>query len=261
MKADYENRLEPFKSYHIFNYTFTKHLHNQIELIYVLTGTCIVTIDEQDYTIEKDNVVLIFPYQIHNLSMAVNCELIVQTFNPEYAKEYVPYLAKYVPEYPIIHNVNHDCMDAILKAEMYYREKRDKRIVQSYVSVYMSFLYEYIKLKPSKIADSHSLMPALLLYLDEHFREDLNLDILAKELFVTKYYVSRLFSKKLHTTFSDYVNTLRVQYAAELLIHTDLSVSMIASKSGFESERTFFRVFKKENMLTPLQYRKEGILR
>ncbi|MBE5961886.1 MAG: helix-turn-helix domain-containing protein [Lachnospiraceae bacterium] len=261
MKMNYQNRLEPFKSYHVINYTFAKHLHNQLEVIYVMSGECTVTIDEQDYPICKDNMVLIFPYQIHNLSMPVNCELIVQTFEPEYAKEYVPYLATCVPDNPVIHQLENDCIDAFMKADAYHRQRKSKSIVQAYVSLYMSFLYDFMKMKPTKTADNHSIIPSLLLYMDEHFTEKLSLDILAKELFVTKYYISRIFSKKLHTTFSDYVNKLRVQYAAQLLINTDLSVSIIALTSGFESERTFYRVFKNENRLTPLQYRKQRIIR
>ena len=73
---------------------------------------------------------------------------------------------------------------------------------------------------------------------------------------MTKYYISRLFNKKLHTTYSKYLNHLRLEYAVNLLKNTDMTVSAVAYESGFECERSFFRVFKDNMKITPLQYRK-----
>jgi len=200
---------------------------------------------------------LIFPYQIHNFSHPRDCELIVQIFDPEYATEFIPYLEKYIAEVPLIENIPADCIDAFRKAEYYCMSNANSRIIRSYVSLYMSFILEKVRFIPSSVFDYHSVLHSLLIYIDYHITDDVSLGILAQEFHVTKYYISRLFNQKLHTTYSYYINHLRLEYAVNLLKNTDMTISNVAYKSGFKCERSFFRVFKKSMKITPLQYRKK----
>ena len=256
MKTSYQNRLWPFKSYRIKDYDFSPHLHNQIEIVYVLSGDCVITIEDVPYNAVCGDLLLVFPYQLHNISHSRNCELIVQVFEPEYAPEFIPYLEKYIPEVPLIKNISADCINAVMKAEHYYSTNENSRILRSYVSLYMSFIFESVRFIPASVYDYHSVLHSLLVYIDSHLSEELSLDTLAQELHVTKYYISRLFNKKLHTTYSKYLNHLRLEYAVNLLKNTDMTVSAVAYESGFECERSFFRVFKENMKITPLQYRK-----
>lgn len=260
MNASYQNRPWPFISHHIQNYTFSPHLHNQLEIVYVVSGSCSISIDQISYTAAAGNLILIFPYQIHNFYNANNCELIVQVFDPDFAPEFLPHLGKSIPEYPLLETIPSNCLDAILKAEHYYITQANQRIIHAYVGLYMSFLYERFQFIPVCVSDYHSVLHSLLLYVDAHYTEDLSLDRLAQELHVTKYYLSRIFSKKLHTSFTDYVNHLRIEYSVHLLQNTNLPVCDIAFECGFSCERTFYRAFKKEMNMTPLRFRKEKIL-
>jgi AraC-like DNA-binding protein len=256
MKASYQNRLWPFKSYHITDYVFSPHLHNQIEVVYVLSGNCVIVIEDISYNAISGDLAIIFPYQLHNFSNSRDCELIVQVFEPEYATEFIPYLDRYIPEIPLIKNIPADCIDAIMKAEYYFMSNANNRIIRSYVTLYMSFIQEKVSFIPAPVFDYHSVLHALLIYIDSHITDELSLDVLARELHVTKYYISRLFNQKLHTTYSQYINHLRLEYAINLLKNTDMTISNIAYESGFECERSFFRVFKNTMKITPLQYRK-----
>lgn len=256
MKTSYQNRLWPFKSYHITDYVLSPHFHNQIEIVYVLSGTCVITIEDTSYNAVCGDLALIFPYQLHNFSNSRDCELIVQVFEPEYATEFIPYLNKYIPKVPLIKNMPADCIDAIRKSEYYYMNNANSRIIRSYVTLYMSFIHEKVTFIPASAYDYHSVLHSLLIYVDIHFTDELNLDILAHEFHVTKYYISRLFNQKLHTTFSQYINHLRLEYAVNLLKNTDMTISNIAYESGFACERSFFRVFRQNMKITPLHYRK-----
>lgn len=256
MKTSYQNRTLPFKSFHIINYMFSTHLHNQIEVVYLLSGNCIITIDDISYNAEAGNLALIFPYQLHSFSQSMDCELIVQVFEPEYVPQFIPCLGKYIPQTPLLKKLPVDCVDALKKSEYYYMSNTNSPIARSYVTLYMSFIYEEISFIPAAVFDCHSILHSLLIYIDSHITDELSLDILARELNVTKYYISRLFNLKLHTTFSQYITQLRLEYAVHLLKNTSLNIIDIAYESGFECERSFFRVFKKNMKITPLQYRK-----
>lgn len=255
MKATYQNRPWPFISYHLKDYTFSPHLHNQIEVVYILSGYCSITIDSISYPASCGNLFLILPYQIHSFSDTKDCELIVQVFDPDYAAELIPYLNNTIPQCPFLSDVPCDCANALIKAEDYYFAQADSRIIRAYVSLYMSFLYDRFCFVPSSVSDHHSVLHSLLHYVDAHFTEKLTLDLLAHELHVTKYYISRIFSHKLQTSFTDYVNQLRLEYAITLLQTTDCPINEIAYLCGFECERTFFRAFRKHMNMTPSYFR------
>ena len=93
-------------------------------------------------------------------------------------------------------------------------------------------------------------------YISDHFQEKLSLDSLAEQFYISKYYLSRSFHEVTGFGINEYINILRVKKAQSLLETTTLSVSEIASRTGFESITYLGRVFKKYQHVTPAQYRK-----
>ena len=93
-------------------------------------------------------------------------------------------------------------------------------------------------------------------YISDHFQERLSLDSLAEQFYISKYYLSRSFHEVTGFGINEYINILRVKKAQSLLETTTLSVSEIASLTGFESITYLGRVFKKYQHVTPAQYRK-----
>lgn len=96
---------------------------------------------------------------------------------------------------------------------------------------------------------------AALQYVHVHYTEPLSLDAVARELHVSAAYVSRLFRKHTGQSLLRYVHQLRIESAAHLLAATDMPVSDITFASGFESFRTFARVFRELKGQTPSEYR------
>ena len=95
----------------------------------------------------------------------------------------------------------------------------------------------------------------IISYISNHFQEPLTLDKVARELHFNKYYVSRTFSGRLHCSFHEYINRLRLDYAARLLRETDRSITEIWQEAGFESQKTFNRTFLSCYGTTPSGYR------
>lgn len=80
--------------------------------------------------------------------------------------------------------------------------------------------------------------------------------IQAYDLCVSKYVLSRMFAKTFHCNFSKYVNGVRLNYAVAALENTMDSITNICLDCGFESQRTFNRVFKDRYKITPREYGK-----
>jgi len=72
---------------------------------------------------------------------------------------------------------------------------------------------------------------------------------------ISRYYLSRIFSNKLNSSFNEFVNNIRVSYASTLILATDMTITQICNEAGFNSLRTFNRVFKESFHMTPSEYR------
>ena len=87
----------------------------------------------------------------------------------------------------------------------------------------------------------------------------MTLEEMAKELGVSKYVLSRVFSSTFHTNFNQYLNEQRLNQAVSLLEYTDYSMTDICLEAGFQSQRTFNRVFQERFKKTPREYKNEFI--
>lgn len=92
--------------------------------------------------------------------------------------------------------------------------------------------------------------------IDRDFSSQLNLDELAKELCVSKFYLSRLFKK--HTGYSpyEYIINQRLNHAKNFLKTTEWTVGEISQKVGFESSSHFIKIFSQHENTTPLKFRR-----
>ena len=97
----------------------------------------------------------------------------------------------------------------------------------------------------------------VLAYLQEHFTQPINRATVARALGMRPEAVSLAFSQGTGTTFSNFLQHLRVGHAVELLQGTTLNATDIGRFSGFDSYRTFARAFTATFGLSPTAYRAE----
>lgn len=95
-------------------------------------------------------------------------------------------------------------------------------------------------------------------YLDPN----LSLESVAERLRLSTSHLSRILNAELGIGFTDYLNSFRVQQAKEYLKNPEFSrytILAIGLEAGFNSKSAFFKVFKKNTGLTPLEYKKENL--
>jgi len=94
----------------------------------------------------------------------------------------------------------------------------------------------------------------------EYYRKtDLRITDVSSVLGTNRSYVSSIVNVDYDSTFSDYVNKYRVEYAKKLLLDKKNHVlDYVAEESGFASVNSLLRAFKKETSLTPGQFRASG---
>lgn len=92
-------------------------------------------------------------------------------------------------------------------------------------------------------------------YIAEHYSENISLQDAADAADISPSYLSHLFRQGLSVTFTDYLSSVRIDAAKELLKSTNLTVTEIAGKVGYEDLNYFIRTFKKTVGMSPGQYR------
>ncbi len=102
-----------------------------------------------------------------------------------------------------------------------------------------------------------SLSRKIETYIQENFQDpDLNISITSQHFGITPAYLSSIYKKQTGKSLLDYINTLRIDHARELL-EQGLSVVEVAPMAGFRDSGSFIRAFKKKTGVTPGQFKKK----
>lgn len=93
-------------------------------------------------------------------------------------------------------------------------------------------------------------------YINNHYKEDINLDIITEVVHISKYHFSRLFHKATGATFLQYLYNVRLVNVHSLLAETNLNLNEIAIRTGFSSSAHLSRIFKQVYNVSPQKFRR-----
>ena len=253
----YENKdsdiiVEWKKSIH-----FPPHIHEAIEMVYITKGTLELGVGQELYHMEKGDFAVVFPNMIHHYQVfdtGENKALYIMV-SPKLIPNYMDELQKNCPEVPVI--CKEELQPDIAKAmkSLVDVEKENTRLVQAYVQMIFAHIFSEVNMVEKETVGSEDLVYRSVEYVAKNFREKISLEQMAYDLGISKYVLSRLFAKTFHCNFASYVNGIRLNYAISMLDGTNKSITTICFDSGFESQRTFNRVFKERYRVTPREYR------
>ena len=108
---------------------------------------------------------------------------------------------------------------------------------------------------PEEPSLSSDRIATIVDFITSNYAEDITLTDAAKYAYVNPSHLSREFNKKMNCNFRSYLNTVRIEKAKELLINTDLSLAEISNQVGFADQSYFNKIFRKQENLTPGQFR------
>ncbi|OQA01747.1 MAG: HTH-type transcriptional regulator YesS [Planctomycetes bacterium ADurb.Bin401] len=98
-------------------------------------------------------------------------------------------------------------------------------------------------------------------YINKHYTDEINLSETAGSVHMSDSAFSRFFKRTTGKNFIDYVNELRINFACSMLIETDMNISEICFRSGFESVANFNRRFKEIKKMCPKEFRNKFLKR
>ena len=92
-------------------------------------------------------------------------------------------------------------------------------------------------------------------YIQEHFCEEISLESIAAVCGMSKYYLCHVFKENMGVSVFNYLIWLRMEEARRLLATTTLKVSQVGSRVGYADPNYFITAFKKQEGITPTEYR------
>ena len=98
-------------------------------------------------------------------------------------------------------------------------------------------------------------------YIQEHYSEQVTLNEVAENIYVSTFYISRMFKKELGKSFVDYLNDVRIEKSKELLKDVKYKTYEVAEIVGISDPHYFSKLFKKYSGMTPSEYRESLILK
>ena len=92
-------------------------------------------------------------------------------------------------------------------------------------------------------------------FIKENYMKKITLDDIAEHVFMSKYYISRIFNEKMGMNVSAFINKIRIDHSKHLLAETALSISAIANRTGFEDQSYFTKQFRAVTGMSPGKFR------
>ncbi len=105
-------------------------------------------------------------------------------------------------------------------------------------------------------AQDRDRMDIIYSYVQEHYREQITLAQIAKEVNMTEPAFCRYFKKLTNVTFTNFVNEFRITQACQLLQEDNRTIATICHECGFNNLSHFNKAFKNVTQLSPSAYRK-----
>lgn len=212
-------------------------------------------VNKIQYDISPNHIICGKPGQIRHTRLPFKCRFIHLIIEDDSLKKLVHSFPDYI-----------DVSDKIKKYKSLFDE-----IISTYIfpsnnyelylgSKILQLLYmlsHKVALIESAKANSNDIVNQGIVYMNEHFTENITLKDIADSLGISPIYFHQLFSRSMgQTTPSNYILNKRINLAKKLLITSTLTLSEIAYETGFSSQSYFGQVFKRKTNMTPLEYRK-----
>lgn len=240
------------------------HWHRSIEITFLTEGQVEGVINGRSIKVNCGDFIFVNSGDVHEIEKKQGklCGGIILVLSYDFIKSV----------YPNIDNIRFD---------IYKKSNSKKRLVDIFLTIkdiYLnpkeldyikinSYIYEilYILLSDFTAEDDNSNLEnyfkyrdkqkEILMYIGENYREELSLDKISKQFYMSSEYFSRKFHEWFGVTYKIYLANYRLSKAYEDLINSDDNIQDIALTHGFLNVKSFINIFKEKYNMTPSKYR------
>lgn len=237
------------------------HSHNFYQLVYIASGSGSMVINGETLYVKQDDIVFLTRDIEHGFDLSL-CDMTTYEIKFDIFDKELEEIARtigilYYEENFKIKNLILKIIEECKECKPYYKKSVENFISQ--IIIYLTRQKNILEEDEEKnliTYDHHSSIASKVkTYLDMNYYNKVSLIELADSFCVSQSHLCREFSKNFGLSPIKYLNNLRLEKAKELLSISDLSVSEIAYKVGFNDIHYFSRYFTKQEKTSPVKYR------
>lgn len=249
----------------------TIHSHNFYEIFLIVKGEVLHLINDRMQKISEGTLAFIRPTDIHSYqrSEKKECQIINLAFRQTTMKELFAFLSNGFPSDYLLNSkmpaqINLSSAEKellVIKLEhLNTMSREDKTKIKTTMRI---LLFEiFTKYFSSKFDNERNQIPEWLNSLLSEMQKKENFVGGIKRFYKltnkTPEHLSRVLKKYFNTSPTDYINELKLNYAANLLSNSDESISFISLDAGFENLSHFYHLFKKKFKTSPADFRRQN---
>lgn len=236
------------------------HRHDFCEIMFVKNGNGYVSFDDARLPFEKGDVVIYNPGTMHSEYLAEdpNAVIIFIGISNLSIDGLEPGCLCH-GKYAVLHTESHyDAMFFYLDQLFAEKDQRNIQGIAIYKELLNIIIANILRLSEdaTRAVESRKTYTEVKRYLDEHYTSISSIDQLCKSLYINKFYLTHLFSQRYGISPLQYLIKKRMALAEHLLVNTDNKVDDISAACGYDDVAYFCRIFKKQEGITPLRFRK-----
>jgi AraC-like DNA-binding protein len=250
--------------------THKEHVHDCVEFIYMLSGNVRYRIKNKIYKLEKGDLLIMNPGILHERIQLKNSTgaimhigihgINIKGMPPNKFWKDTDIKILKLKENTI--EFENCCSDFIKTQEK--DEPGASLIIKSIVMKMIvlslkSINSNYDRSKPRvsfKTAERTNAINIISEYMENNYMEDISLDRIARSIYISSAYVSKLFKEEFGDSPINHLIKIRLTKAIELLEKSDMSISEVSKQVGYKDSYYFSRLFKKYYNMTASEYRK-----
>lgn len=261
-----------------------KRTLKEFVFILVLKGTLPITQEDRTYLLKENEFILLFGdtnhyghepcpdhlsyYWVHfalndpdyRICTAEDIPREYTNHNRTTSSEYFPQMNYFfIPEHGALSAESRSptVFSNLISTAISERHHRTWRCHYALSSLLLEVTYDIITTKPSYIQNTQ--LDDVIAYIHSNYEKELTVSHIAEHFNYSPTYLTKIMKNYTGYSLIVYINRTRIEAAKNLLRNSDATIQNIALMCGFENEKYFFRVFKNNEGISPLKYRKKKL--
>ncbi len=240
------------------SYRFERHNHRETEIVYIKSGHCIMGVGEEFVPLKERDSIIVYKGVPHwfMVDKGEGCQIAQVEYYVSVPEDLQESLSVFRPARYHKLTDSEEVRELIEGIGRLYRTGGGAELADTAMKMLFLLLFLELSAQIDKNGQRKSgKMERLIGYINENYAYDISIEELAERFGYSSRYIRKCFKEETGISCSQYIISLRIERAKELLWSGSGTVTETAAATGFNSSQYFCRIFRQYTGMTPMEYR------